>query len=332
MPVANDDNNKRSKSLQEMVTNFIWQNDGNDRGKEIKWNVYLGFAVALGLIVLAGYTFHGGTAWQATAIGLLIAGAALAAGILVGFLFGIPRARQQTNAPTDSQSPTEPFAVNTNLEQISDWLTKIIVGVGLVQLATIPGKLRGLADYLSGAFATPAVPGALIVSIISYFGIFGFLLGYLWARIYLTGEFSRVERMTKDRPEYFEGLIHAYLYQPMPRGFENAIRIGKQYNARFGDNERVWDYLACAYGQQHAYRKRAAKPNDAEVKESRDNAFDAVGRAIQIDPEARSFLRGLWDRDVAKPPENDLTSLYDDPEFKEKFKEEPASRKSNSEQ
>jgi hypothetical protein len=322
-------NDEKSKSLREMVTNFIWQDDGDGRGKEIRWNVYLGAAVILGLVVVTAYTFHGATSWQSTATGFLIAGAALAAGILVGFLFGIPRVRQQTTVPTDSQSPTEPLAANTNLEQISDWLTKIIVGVGLVQLTKIPGTMKRLADYLSGAFGAAPAPSALVISIIGYFGIFGFLLGYLWARIYLTGEFSRVERLTKDRPEYYEGLIHAYLYQPMPQGFQNAIKIGKQYIQRFGDNERVWTYLACAYGQQHAYRSRAAKPKQPEVKESRDNAFDAVDKAIQIDAEARSFLRGLWVSD-AKPPENDLASLYDDEEFKQIFRE-PATKNSNAE-
>jgi hypothetical protein len=29
------------------------------------------------------------------------------------------------------------------------------------------------------------------MAILGYFGIFGFLLGYLWARIYLAAEFAR---------------------------------------------------------------------------------------------------------------------------------------------
>ncbi len=77
-------------------------------------------------------------------------------------------------------------------------MTKIIVGVGLVQLTVIPGKLKNLADYLAGAFGpsgtpgVPAVPSALVMTIIFYFAIFGFLLGYLWARIYLMEEFQEL--------------------------------------------------------------------------------------------------------------------------------------------
>ena len=81
---------------------------------------------------------------------------------------------------------------NTNLVEISDWLTKIIVGVGLFQLSTLPGKLKSLAGYFATAFGTPAAPPSLVMAILGYFAIFGFLLGYLWARIYLAEEFAQV--------------------------------------------------------------------------------------------------------------------------------------------
>src|SRR5690242_16782606 len=45
------------------------------------------------------------------------AGAFFAVGMSAGFIFGIPRGSHKY--------------VNSNLEQISDWLTKILVGVGL---------------------------------------------------------------------------------------------------------------------------------------------------------------------------------------------------------
>ncbi len=56
-----------------------------------------------------------------------------AAGFLVGFLFGIPRVLQGEDV-LPGQQPEYRQRVNTNLEQISDWLTKIIVGLGLVEL------------------------------------------------------------------------------------------------------------------------------------------------------------------------------------------------------
>src|SRR5262245_8259356 len=51
--------------------------------------------------------------------GALLAGAAALVGALLGFLFGIPRTLQ-----ADPSHPEEGRStVNTNLEQISDWLT-----------------------------------------------------------------------------------------------------------------------------------------------------------------------------------------------------------------
>ena len=60
------------------------------------------------------------------------------------------------------------YRVNTNLEQISDWLTKILVGVGLVQLGAIIDSLGDLADFLGPALGNdvtgPPFAVALVVS------------------------------------------------------------------------------------------------------------------------------------------------------------------------
>ena len=228
------------------------------RGRtQIKWDVYQAFAIFAGVIMLLIYAWRNG-GWLTFAVSVLIAAVALAAGLLLGFLFGIPKpspadtttqqppppggpqgaqqgappqvgAQQgapaagaqmqvgqqpvgvqqgappqggqqqaaQPTAPTTQSNQPKPLLpkstlkANTNLVEISDWLTKMIVGVGLYQLSTLPGKLKSLAGYFSTAFGTPAAPPALVMAILGYFGIFGFLLGYLWARIYLTKEFEQ---------------------------------------------------------------------------------------------------------------------------------------------
>jgi hypothetical protein len=283
-----------------------------DENGELKWNVYQGGAILAGVVILVFFTMQGPSRWRSLAIGLLIAGSALAAGILIGFLFGIPRTLQKEGPQdgTTGSTTAEAYGVNTNLEQISDWLTKIIVGVGLVQLTVIPGRLKALADYLATAFGTPAVPSAIVITIICYFAIFGFLLGYLWTRIYLMSEFSRVERTTRERPEYYEGLIHAYLYQPMPGGFQHAIAEGEKYTDRFGDNWRVWLYLACAYAQQYSYLSRDPQPNQEEMKAAKDEALNAVKRVLQINQDAKALLRGLWNPQETNPLENDLEIFW----------------------
>lgn len=116
---------------------------------------------------------------------------------LVGFLFGIPRVLQADNAAEKKTGYEQ--RVNTNLEQISDWLTKIIVGLGLVQLRTVPEKLHQAATFMAQSFTTGSAPptnaaisfaGAFIV----FFSVLGFLAGYLSTRLFLAAAFFRADR------------------------------------------------------------------------------------------------------------------------------------------
>jgi predicted acyltransferase len=161
-------------------------------GWQLKWDFYQALAIIVGVIMLGIYAWRS-QGWLTFATCVLVAAAALAAGLLLGFLFGIPKTDQPN--PAGGQTQTTPkkltLKANTNLVEISDWLTKMIVGVGLSQLSTLPGKLKSLAGYFATAFGPPAAPGSLVLAILGYFGIFGFLLGYLWARIYLTKEFEQ---------------------------------------------------------------------------------------------------------------------------------------------
>lgn len=53
---------------------------------------------------------------------------------------------EEKKKPASSASS---LTVNTNLEQISDWLTKIIVGVSLVESQTLLNKMRNAATFMS---------------------------------------------------------------------------------------------------------------------------------------------------------------------------------------
>src|SRR5262245_229949 len=82
----------------------------------------------------------------AAGVSIAVFGAATGVGCLLGFLFGIPRTLQRGSDAGSHQSkaglggedsvglPAHRFFIsNTSLEDISDWLTKIIIGIGLVQ-------------------------------------------------------------------------------------------------------------------------------------------------------------------------------------------------------
>jgi hypothetical protein len=112
----------------------------------------------------------------------LIAGSALTAGCLTGFIFAIPKSI--STSPTNQVRTKQGYISNDNLVQVSDWLTKIIVGVSLTQLVNVPGYVKKLGNYLGPAIGGGDIGKIASISIVVYFLICGFLLAYLWTRLY----------------------------------------------------------------------------------------------------------------------------------------------------
>lgn len=138
--------------------------------------------------------------------GVAVAAASMLVGGLLGFLFGIPRTSQQpavapapasttpgAAAPANSASGRE-YQPNTNLEQISDWLTKILVGVGLIQVRAISDKLYSMAGGIAGALSDTPGNRTFALALVLFFAVAGFLLAYLWTRLYLPGAFRLADR------------------------------------------------------------------------------------------------------------------------------------------
>lgn len=115
-------------------------------------------------------------------IALLVSGACFCTGALTGFLFGIPRIINSTSA----QQTRSTVLQNDNLVQISDWLTKIIVGVGLTQIYEIPNFLGKIGSFLSPCFNQGTTGSAIAICLVLYFLILGFIACYLWTRFYFS--------------------------------------------------------------------------------------------------------------------------------------------------
>src|SRR6266508_6277591 len=104
--------------------------EGKASEDEAPWLPYLIAVPVAGLGAILVYAWGD---WDILAVAALVAGGAFVAGGLLGFLFGIPRSLAGPEGSVDGAAAGGAYRPNTNLEQISDWLTKILVGVGLVQ-------------------------------------------------------------------------------------------------------------------------------------------------------------------------------------------------------
>jgi hypothetical protein len=124
-----------------------------------------------------------------------------ALGSLVGFLFGIPRRlrksdtgskRNGTNKDSTTAEHRKPrnTLVKTNLEEVSDWLTKIILGAGLTQLIGLPTKMKQLGEYLAPRFENDAL---LPISIVMNSVVFGFFTGYVLTQLFLVTALKEAE-------------------------------------------------------------------------------------------------------------------------------------------
>src|SRR5665647_3653800 len=103
-------------------------------------NNTLWLGIITGFSGIIGYTLNLQKAgWKVLFLFILIASASYISGFFLGFLFGIPKRN------TDKESA---YNLSTNLVDISDWLTKIIIGLGLVEIRRIPGYLQSVGEYI----------------------------------------------------------------------------------------------------------------------------------------------------------------------------------------
>jgi hypothetical protein len=144
----------------------------------------LGVLLGCAALVLVAYGLQLGMT-SFLMVELLLAVAAAAVGCLLGFLFGMPQSSVSESDVETSDDARLRYIPSTNLGQISDWLTKILIGVGLVEIRQIGEALERM-----GAFVQRSVDGAPSVTnfvsqvVVIAFVVGGFLASFLWTRIY----------------------------------------------------------------------------------------------------------------------------------------------------
>jgi len=146
--------------------------------------------------------------WSTLAVAALVAAGAFVAGGLLGFLFGIPRSLAGPEG-ADDKAGAGTYRPNTNLEQISDWLTKILVGVGLVQATTLARHAGDLVTFLGPALGGDALGESFAGATLVVFSVSGFLTFYLITRLYLGRAFASADRRTRDLEGYRRVTVEA---------------------------------------------------------------------------------------------------------------------------
>lgn len=124
---------------------------------------------------------------------VLTAGATFLLGALLGFLFAIPKLSE-----VKSDDGKQVYRANTNLEQISDWLTKILLGVGLTQMDEISNKIGSISQTMASEMNLLGHEAMFISSLIVFYTVCGFLNGYLVTRIVLPRVFAQSDSVTAE--------------------------------------------------------------------------------------------------------------------------------------
>jgi len=137
-----------------------------------------------GVISLIGYPFAAQGGWKLLFLSVLMAAASYICGFFLGFLFGLPK------RVTDTQMT---YNLNNNLVDISDWLTKIIIGLGLVEIKSIPVYLLSVGSYVQRSTNGDESIKIYSVCCIVYFTIFGLYYGFNYMRLFLSAQFKEAD-------------------------------------------------------------------------------------------------------------------------------------------
>ncbi len=160
--------------------------------------------------------------------GTFVGLAAFFIGSLLGFLFGVPRAvsaptsrlatpvtpqrEADSTANSGSVSDTTSTATvpqhyqpSTNLTEVSDWLTKVLLGAGLVQLGRLGRPVGRLLDTVARGLQ-PDTPGGSSISatsrvaggaLVIFYICIGFLDGYIITTLWYQRRLERIRRATQ---------------------------------------------------------------------------------------------------------------------------------------
>jgi hypothetical protein len=217
------------------------------------WMIASSVLGGIGLLAVLIYAAQipPGRRWAAFATAVAVAGAAAFLGGLVGFVFGVPRTIPAPRSPGNESR----YQDNSNLEQVSDWLSKIIVGVGLVQIGRLLpalGRLgRSLRVPLGGLPSSSAFGLALTLA----YAALGFLFTYLWTRERLLPQLDAARRSLEAArdtivSDVVEQAVPAAVQQAVPAAVQQAVPRAVQAAAASMDDRERTEFDALFYARR----------------------------------------------------------------------------------
>jgi len=300
--------------------------------------------------LLLWFFFDVAVVWHSTSrsagIALLISMGLTAAGYVVGLLFSVPKATAGSSHNASdkdaqsSQSARQIYSLNTNLEEVADWLTKIIVGLGLVEAKRIITFMLNASAALGATLASaeptlnqPASQG-ISMGIILSFPPIGFLLGFFSVRLYVSRALYNVDKAILQ-PIDIQAKVTAFVaaanvpkqqagVETKPadardaasavRETSNVVRriVTPSALASFSGGRLLWvddrppnnEYLINAFRELGIDVTLSTSTDDALAKVDAGNRYDAIITDMGRPPDLRAgytLLAALKQRGVATP-------------------------------
>lgn len=156
----------------------------SDARRDALWIVLALLLIELLLLVaVALYAIGATSTWRVLAAGAILTVGTFAVGALFGLLFGFPHSVQKPTATEEGKWAVQP---NKSFDDITDWLTKILVGVGLTQLAGLPSKLQSLGSFLAPMLGGGETSAGLAVTVVICSTVIGFMSSFVFTKLILS--------------------------------------------------------------------------------------------------------------------------------------------------
>jgi hypothetical protein len=249
------------------------KNTTDEYGPTAKWlmPLLIGTPVVGGISLIVFSLVRTSSGWTAFGVGCGAVAGASAIGSLLGFLFGIPRSLQ-SSAPVTTGDVPSGYQPNTNLEQISDWLTKILVGVGLVEFKAAGDPLRRLVHSVGQGMGDTPAARTIAAALLTVFVIWGFLVSYLITRTQAAGAFRQSDVLAIT---------------------QRAVNQAKQEITQTLDEKAVRDATLLSLVEQALNPSTGAPPIDQSELDAAMAAASPAAR-VQAFTAARRQRRTTW--------------------------------------